>query len=203
MVCGGQITMAEAAPSSGKSRLIIVALPLLIFIGLAIVFAMQLTSGRDTSELPSALIGKPVPVFDLPALEGLKDQTGSPVPKLASTDLKGDLILVNIFASWCVPCRQEHPVLMHLAERENLKIAGINYKDKPGNALRFLGALGNPYDRVGIDRKGRTAIEWGFYGIPETLLVDAKGLVRHKIVGPITADKLRILEAKINEYGGG
>ncbi len=194
--------MTDVTSSSGKSRLIIVALPLIVFIGLAVVFAMQLTSGRDVSELPSALIGKPAPVFDLPALEGLKDRSGNPVPKLASSDLKDELTLVNIFASWCAPCREEHPVLMHLAARDTVKIVGINYKDKPTNALRFLGALGNPYDRVGIDRKGRTAIDWGFYGIPETLLVDADGLVRHKIVGPITADKLAVLEAKIKELGG-
>jgi len=195
--------MAETVKKSATTRLIIFALPLLLFIGLAVIFAMQLTSGRAVSELPSALIGKPVPVFDLPPLAGLKGKDGSVIPKLASTNLKGGPTLVNIFASWCAPCRAEHPVLMQLAKRDDLKIMGINYKDNPGNALRFLGTLGNPYDRVGTDREGRAAIDWGFYGIPETLLVDADGIVRHKIVGPITADKFERLNKEIAKLKAG
>ncbi|MGI9354915.1 MAG: DsbE family thiol:disulfide interchange protein [Rhizobiaceae bacterium] len=195
--------MAEAARKSATTRLIVLALPLLLFVSLAVVFAMQLTSGRDVSELPSALIGKPVPVFDLPPLEGLKASDGQAIPKLASTDLKGGPVLVNIFASWCAPCRTEHPVLMQLAKRGDLRIMGINYKDQPGNALRFLGVLGNPYDRVGADIRGRTAIDWGFYGIPETLLVDGNGIVRHKIVGPITAEKFERLNEEIAKLKAG
>ncbi|EFL89645.1 DsbE family thiol:disulfide interchange protein [Ahrensia sp. R2A130] len=176
-------------------------IPLAIFGGLVGIFAVQLLSGRDSGELPSALIGKTAPSFDLPALPGLMND-GQPVPALASTDLPGDLRLVNIFASWCAPCRAEHPVLMALAERYEVDIVGINYKDKDPNALKFLNELGNPYSRVGTDQPGRTAIEWGFYGIPETFLVDAKGVVRHKIVGPIDAKKFELLQAKITELKG-
>ena len=179
-------------------RLLLLAAPLIFFGALAAVFYFQLVSGKDTSELPSALIGKPVPAFDLQPLEGFSEQ-GKPVPGLKSADLTGKISLVNIFASWCAPCRAEHPVLMKLAENKELTIVGINYKDEAENARRFLGVLGNPYSRVGVDPKGRTAIEWGFYGIPETLLVGPDGIVRHKIVGPIDPEKFRDLKAKIQE----
>ncbi len=179
-------------------RLIALASPLIIFGALAAVFYFELTSGKDNSELPSALIGKPVPVFDLQPLAGLKTD-GEIIPGLKSANLKGRITLVNIFASWCAPCRVEHPVLLKLAKNPELDIVGINYKDKGENALRFLGALGNPYKRVGVDSKGRTAIEWGFYGIPETLLVGPDGIVRHKIVGPISAEKFKTLKAEIQK----
>ena len=189
------------ADTSNRTRLWMM-IPLAIFGGLVGIFAVQLLSGRDAGELPSALIGKPAPSFDLPALPGL-ERGGEPVPALASTALKGDLRLVNIFASWCAPCRAEHPVLMALAERYEVDIVGINYKDRDPNALKFLNELGNPYSRVGADHPGRTAIEFGFYGIPETFLVDAEGIVRHKIVGPIDAKKFEGLQAKIAELKGG
>jgi len=186
------------AKASSAPKLLLAAIPLLIFGGLVGVFGYQLLSGRDTSELPSALIGRPVPTFDLPALPNLK-AAGKAVPGLATTDLKGRVKLVNIFASWCAPCRAEHPVLMKLSEDTRFDVVGINYKDEPQNALRFLGALGNPFTNVGSDRKGRTAIEWGFYGIPETLLVDERGIIRHKVVGPISAEKYDVLKAQIDK----
>ena len=186
--------MADNRPSA--IRMIVLAAPLVLFGALAAVFYFQLVSGKDTSELPSAFIGKPVPVFDLEPLADL-NADGKPVPGLKSDDLLGKISLVNIFASWCVPCRQEHPALMKLAENKELTIVGINYKDLGENARRFLGTLGNPYSRVGVDRKGRTAIEWGFYGIPETLLVDQNGIVRHKIVGPIDTKKFAALKEKV------
>ena len=179
-------------------RWLLPLLPIVVFGGLAAIAFMQLTSGRDTGVIPSAYIGKPAPKFELPPLPQLK-VAGEPVPGLRTGDLEGKLHLVNIFASWCAPCRAEHPVLMKLAEDERLDVAGINYKDDPGNALRFLGQLGNPYTRVGVDPKGRTAIEWGFYGIPETLLVGPDGIVRHKIVGPIDPEKFKALKVKIQE----
>jgi len=188
--------MSDARPSA--IRLLLLAAPLIMFGALAAVFYFQLVSGKDTSELPSALIGKPVPVFDLQPLAGLKID-GDQVPGLKSQDLLDKISLVNIFASWCAPCRAEHPALMKLAENKELTIVGINYKDQGENARRFLGTLGNPYSRVGVDRKGRTAIEWGFYGIPETLLVDTKGIVRHKIVGPIDAKKFEALRVKVQD----
>lgn len=188
----------QSANRPSVGRIVALASPLLIFAGLAVIFAMQLTSGKDVSELPSALIGKPVPVFDLQPLDGLKSD-GKPVSGLKSSDLMGKVSLVNIFASWCAPCRAEHPVLVEMAKTDGLTIFGINYKDQQENALRFLGALGNPYERVGVDQNGRTAIEWGFYGIPETLLVGPDGIVRHKVVGPITADKYEVLRQEIKK----
>ena len=179
-------------------RMFLVAIPLLIVGGLFGVFGYELILGRDKSELPSALIGKSAPQFELAALPGLK-AGNAPIPGLSTENLKGRVKVVNIFASWCAPCRAEHPVLMNLSEDRRFDVVGINYKDDPENALRFLGALGNPYTNVGVDRKGRTAIEWGFYGIPETLLVDAGGVIRHKIVGPISAEKLAVLKSEIDK----
>jgi cytochrome c biogenesis protein CcmG/thiol:disulfide interchange protein DsbE len=179
-------------------RLIVVFAPLLVFGALVAVFFTQLMSGKDTSELPSALIGKQVPQFELPALPGLKT-AGQQVPGLKSEDFKDKVTLINIFASWCAPCRAEHPVLMSLSKNPDLTIFGINYKDVDENALRFLGALGNPYDRVGTDQKGRTAIDWGFYGVPETLLVGPDGVIRFKIVGPISAQKFDELKIEIDK----
>jgi len=192
--------MDDKASSSRPSlgRLLALATPLLVFGALAAVFFFQLTSGKNVAELPSALLGKQVPKFDLGPLEGLK-RNNEQVAGLKSEDLLGKVSLVNIFASWCVPCRAEHPVLMKLAENKELNIVGINYKDGGENALRFLGSLGNPYSRVGVDQNGRIAIEWGFYGIPETLLVGPDGIVRHKIVGPIDAKKFQTLRTKIQE----
>lgn len=202
-VCGGQRAAMVEVPAEPKSRaslgrMIALSTPLILFGALVGVFFFQLMSGRDTSELPSALIGKPAPAFDLPALDGLKTE-GIAVPGFRTQDLRGKVSLVNIFASWCAPCRAEHPVLMKLAENKGLTLHGINYKDKGENALRFLGALGNPYARVGVDRKGRSAIDWGFYGIPETLLVGPDGIVRHKIVGPIDAAKFQALKVEIEK----
>jgi len=193
-----QKSASPAAKKVSVGRLLALASPLIVFGALAAVFAMQLTSGKDVSELPSAFIGKPVPVFDLKPLDGL-NANGNPVSGLKSEDLHGKVTLVNIFASWCAPCRAEHPVLIEMAKTKGLTIVGINYKDQQENALRFLGALGNPYDRVGVDTKGRTAIEWGFYGIPETLLVGPDGIVRHKVVGPITAQKYDVLRKEIEK----
>ena len=188
----------DSKPKLSAIRLLALASPLLIFGALAAVFFFQLTSGKDTSELPSALIGKPVPNFDLEALDGLR-AGGQPIAGLKSADLLGKVSLVNIFASWCAPCRAEHPVLIDLAKDKRLNVVGINYKDQGENARRFLGTLGNPYSRVGVDPKGRTAIEWGFYGIPETLLVGPDGLVRHKVVGPIDAKKFKMLKAEMKK----
>ena len=110
------------------------------------------------------------------------------MPALTDAAIAGDLTLVNVWASWCVPCRQEHPLLMQLAERGSVKVVGINYKDQPENALRFLGELGNPYEAVGVDASGRTAIDWGVYGVPESYLVDETGTIVYKKVGPFSEE---------------
>ncbi len=160
-------------------------LPLLLFLGLAGVFLFQLLSGRDASVVPSALIGAPAPQTNLPPLEG------SPLPGIESAAFDGKLTLVNVWASWCAPCRQEHPLLMELAQDENLVIAGLNYKDRPAQARGFLAELGNPYDAIGVDGSGRTAIDWGVYGVPETFLVGPDGTILYKHVGPFTAQSMR------------
>jgi len=165
-------------------------LPLGIFAALAAVFLLRLLSGGDPSAIPSVLVGKPVPEFSLPALEGLA-RDGSTVPGLSTADLKGGVSLVNIFASWCGPCRQEHPLLEELAADPRIKVLGINYKDVPENARRFLGELGNPYAAVGVDDRGRAAIDWGVYGVPETFLIGPDGIIRHKIIGPLSERALR------------
>jgi cytochrome c biogenesis protein CcmG/thiol:disulfide interchange protein DsbE len=168
-------------------------LPLGIFSVLAIIFAFALRTG-DPSKLPSALIGKTVPAIELQGLEGLTD-AGRPVGGLASADLAGGQVsVVNFWASWCVPCVQEHPVLVTLKERTGVRVFGVNYKDQAAAARRFLGRYGNPYFAVGVDGNGRAAIEWGVYGMPETFVVNGRGEIVYKHVGPITPEAL---EAKI------
>ncbi|MGJ3265181.1 MAG: DsbE family thiol:disulfide interchange protein [Salinarimonas sp.] len=181
-----------AADPAPRSRVrVLFLLPVLIFSGLAVVFLIGLFG--DPSRVPSVLIGRAAPEVSLPPLEGLVE-AGVQIPGFSTADLAGTdeapVTLVNVWASWCGPCRIEHPVLMELAELPYLTLVGINYKDAPENARRFLGALGNPYDRVGVDASGRSAIDWGVYGIPETFVVDREGIVRYKHIGPIEPGRL-------------
>lgn len=166
------------AVGKGRGRYLIAALPLVLFAGLATVFMTQLQSGRDVSEIPSALLGTKAPVLQLAALDG------SERPALTTTAITGKLTLVNVFASWCVPCRQEHPMLLELSKDPRVNVVGINYKDRNDNALRFLGELGNPYAAIGVDPNGKAAIDWGVYGIPESYLVSPDGTILYKKVGP-------------------
>jgi cytochrome c biogenesis protein CcmG, thiol:disulfide interchange protein DsbE len=167
--------------------------PLAIFAILALLFAFALRSG-DPSKLPSALIGKRVPEISFAALDGLKDGT-EPVGGFAAAELaSGKVTVVNFWASWCVPCVQEHPVLGTLKQRTGTPIFGVNYKDETSQARRFLGRYGNPFTAVGVDADGRGAIEWGVYGMPETFIVNGRGEIVYKHVGPITAESL---EAKL------
>lgn len=159
-------------------RRVLFLLPLLVFLLVAGYFGLQLTSGADPSRLPSALIDKPVPDFALPALPG-RDRG------LSASDLTGEVQLVNVFASWCVPCRAEHPLLIRLAREEGVTVRAINYKDDPDDALAWLDRLGDPYASIGADRDGRAAIDWGVYGVPETFVVDARGRIRYRHVGPL------------------
>jgi cytochrome c biogenesis protein CcmG/thiol:disulfide interchange protein DsbE len=159
-------------------RRLVYLLPVLLFVLVAGYFALGLR--RDPALLPSALLDKPAPEFDLPGLGGK--------PGLARADLAGHVVLVNFFASWCAPCREEHPLLMRLAEEGRITLYGIDYKDKPDDAARLLAQLGDPYRRIGVDQAGRTAIDFGVYGVPETYVVDAAGRIRYRQVGPITAD---------------
>jgi cytochrome c biogenesis protein CcmG/thiol:disulfide interchange protein DsbE len=151
--------------------------PLAIFVLIAIFLGIGLT--RDPREVPSPLIGKPVPQFRLAAVQGR-------TLGLASEDLRGEVAVVNVFASWCTACRDEHPLWMELARQRALPIHGLNYKDAPDDAARWLNELGDPYTRTGADRDGRVGIDWGVYGVPETYVVDRHGIIRDKIIGAIT-----------------
>jgi len=162
-------------------------LPLAFFVGLAALFIFGLQTG-DPSKLPSALLGKPAPEFVLPPLEGLKEN-GVPMPGFARSDLaKGEVSIMNVWASWCVPCRAEHPFLTQIAKQSGAPLFGLNYKDPTDAARRFLGHYGNPFKAVGVDASGRTAIEWGVYGVPETFIISKDGRILHKHVGPIDAN---------------
>jgi cytochrome c biogenesis protein CcmG/thiol:disulfide interchange protein DsbE len=155
-------------------------LPVVVFAALAVYLALALAPGRDPHVLPSVLIDRPAPAFDLATLGG--------GPALARDALKGQVVLVNFFASWCVPCRVEQPLLMRLAEQDHLPLYGIAYKDKPQDAAAFLKQLGDPYRAVGLDREGRTGIDFGVYGVPETYVIDQAGRIRYRHVGPLTAE---------------
>jgi cytochrome c biogenesis protein CcmG/thiol:disulfide interchange protein DsbE len=185
--------VAEAA-APRRIRLLYL-LPAIVFAGLALLFLIRLFAG-DPSRVPSALIGRPVPDFVLAPLEGLRTD-GQPVPGLASADLKGRTTVVNVWASWCAPCRQEHPLLVELARDPSIRVVGINYKDNPENARRFLGALGNPFAAVGVDPNGRTSIDWGVYGVPETFIIGPDGRIRYKHIGPLTPETLPEFKARL------
>ena len=188
---------AEDDGNIGRRRLL-VAVPLIAFLVLVVLFLIRLFAG-DPSRIPSALIGHPAPQTVLPGLVGL-DRDGKPVPGIDPNDFKGAVTVVNVWASWCVPCHDEAPLLMQLAQNQRLRVVGINYKDEPENARRFLGRYGNPFAAAGADRNGRAAIEWGVYGVPETFLVGRDGRIDYKLVGPITPDNLQsVLKPEIEK----
>ncbi len=173
-----------------KPRIWFSILPLFVFLGIAgASYSLLSTDGRNVSALPSALLDKPAPNLGVPPLDGLTTNNQQ-VPGMAQDLFKGKVSIVNIFASWCVPCRQEHPQIIKLAEDERVQIVGINHKDGTKNALGFLAELGNPYDIVGVDRSGRASIEWGVYGIPETFIVNHEGTIIFKHVGPLSEKDL-------------
>lgn len=179
-----------------KSRLLYLV-PVAIFLVVSVGLAIGLT--RDPSILPSALLDHAAPDFELPPIEGV--ERGG----FARADLKGEgPVLVNVFASWCIPCRVEHPLLLRLAEEEGVTIYGINYKDPPAQARAWLEELGDPFARIGADRNGRVGIEWGVYGVPETFVVDRDGQIRHKHVGPLQPrDWDRTIRPLLEELGSG
>jgi cytochrome c biogenesis protein CcmG/thiol:disulfide interchange protein DsbE len=186
-------TTASAEPpaaGSGSRRRGLLLAPALIFAAVVVMFVFALQKG-DPSKLPSALIGKPAPPLDLPPLDGLAGKDGQPAVALASQALAtGQVSVVNFWASWCAPCVEEHPLLVQLAANRGVKLFGINYKDQAANARRFLGRYGNPFTAVGVDASGRAAIEWGVYGMPETFVVDGRGVIAYKHVGPLTPTSL-------------
>ena len=169
------MSTAEQAPRRRSRGRALVLLPATLFAALAAAFYWGLMNSDD--RLPSALIGRAVPEFDLPPIEGRDDG-------LSSSDLRGEVSIVNVWASWCVPCRVEMPLLVELAAQGTVPIHGINYKDAPDAALAFLDETGDPYTRIGADRSGRASIDWGVYGLPETFVIDAQGRIAYKHVGP-------------------
>ena len=192
--------MSEPANSttSPRSRPWLMVLPLIGFLALAGLFLLRLYGG-DPSKIPSALIGRPAPQTALPALEGLV-VGGAQVPGLDPAVFKGKVSIVNVWASWCVPCHDEAPLLTELGKDKRLQLVGINYKDAPDNARRFLGRYGNPFGIVGVDSNGRASIEWGVYGVPETFVVGREGTIVYKMVGPVTpANFETVLKAEIDK----
>jgi cytochrome c biogenesis protein CcmG, thiol:disulfide interchange protein DsbE len=168
---------AEKAPR--RSRLLIL-LPLVVFLGLGAIFLLQLFSGRDVSEIPSALIGQPAPPTKLAPLDGAQ------LPGIDSALFKGKVTVLNVWASWCAPCREEHPWLLALSQDSRFELAGMNYKDKSDNAKAFLAQMGNPYAAIGVDAAGRAGIDWGVYGVPETFIIGKDGKIAFKHVGPLS-----------------
>jgi cytochrome c biogenesis protein CcmG/thiol:disulfide interchange protein DsbE len=171
--------------------------PLLLFAAVVVVLAIGLS--LNPREVPSPLIGKAVPEFALPPVKDRK-------LGLSSRDLKGEVSLVNVFASWCVACRDEHPIFMHLKSQGFVPIHGLNYKDRPEDAARWLEMLGDPYTRTGADLDGLVSIDWGVYGVPETFVIDRNGRIAYKHIGPVTPEvletKLRPLIARLSAPQG-
>jgi cytochrome c biogenesis protein CcmG/thiol:disulfide interchange protein DsbE len=180
--------MSALPQTPPRGRRILVLLPLAVFLALTALFLVRLFSG-DPSRIPSALIGHPAPDIDLPPVAGL-ERDGTAIPGITAADFRGHVTVVNVWASWCIPCHDEAPFLLYLAGDTRIRVIGINYKDQPDNARRFLNRYGNPFAASGADQNGRAAIEWGVYGVPETFLVGRDGRIAYKLVGPLGAENL-------------
>ena len=176
---------AAGNPAKVRSGRPAFLVPLIVFGALTLLFAIGL--GLDPRLVPSPLIGKPVPQFDLPPVKGR-------TLGLATADLMGEVALVNVFASWCTECREEHPLLMRMSRGKRVAIHGLNYKDRPQDAERWLNEFGDPYVRTGADVSGRVGIDWGVYGVPETFVVDREGRIAYKHIGVLTP---KVLEETI------
>ena len=178
------LTTPNSEPRSRplRQRRLAFLLPLGVFLILVVALALGMT--RNPGTIPSALIGKPVPQFSLPPVKGR-------TLGLSSDDLRGEVSLVNVFASWCVACREEHPVFMQMKDDGIVPIHGLNYKDQPDNAAKWLNTMGDPYARTGADVNGRVAIDWGVYGVPETFVITRDGRVAYKHIGEVTPKVLK------------
>jgi cytochrome c biogenesis protein CcmG, thiol:disulfide interchange protein DsbE len=181
-------TTATEDTTGLRRRRIIVFIPLFVFLGLAALFVIRLGAG-DASRIPSALIGHPAPATNLPALAGV-ERNGKPIPGIDTETFRGAVTLLNVWASWCVPCVDEVPLLVRLSRDPRFKVVGINYKDTPENARKFLARYGNPFAATGADANGRASIEWGVYGVPETFVIGRDARIAYKLIGPITPDNL-------------
>jgi cytochrome c biogenesis protein CcmG, thiol:disulfide interchange protein DsbE len=179
-------------------RRALVLIPLALFLGLAGLFLIRLFAG-DPSLIPSPLIGRPAPPTTLPPIAGL-ERNGTPLPGINSAEFKDAVTVVNVWASWCVPCRDEAPLLMQLAKDNRFRLVGINYKDEAENARRFLARFGNPFAAAGADQSGRAGIEWGVYGVPETFVIGRDGKIAYKLVGPLSEDNIdSVLKPQIDK----
>jgi cytochrome c biogenesis protein CcmG/thiol:disulfide interchange protein DsbE len=179
--------MSSLEKEERPRRRLIVFLPLALFLALAALFYMQL--GGDKSRVPSVLIGRPAPETVLPPVEGL-ERDGKSLPGIAPSLFSGQVTLVNVWASWCVPCHDEAPLLHKIAQDKRIQLVGIDQKDNPENARRFLARYGNPFTAVGADANGRASIEWGVYGVPETFIVGRDGKIAYKLIGPIAPENI-------------
>jgi cytochrome c biogenesis protein CcmG/thiol:disulfide interchange protein DsbE len=179
----------DVAPEAARRSRILVLLPLVVFAGLAALFAYRLNTTRDVSFIPSVLIGRDAPATDLPPVTGLV-RNGQPVPGLAAADFKGAVTVLNVWSSWCGSCPEEVPLLVQLARDTRIRVVSINYKDKADNARQFLSRYGNPFVASGADLNGRASIEWGVYGVPETFLIGRDGRIAYKLVGGITRESI-------------
>ena len=176
MLNNAQDLQLAAAANTGLRRRAFVV-PLAVFATIAVLLAVGLT--LNPREIPSPLIGKPVPQFELPPVRGR-------TLGLGTSDLKGEVSIVNVFASWCVSCKEEHPVFMQMQRERLVPIHGLNYKDRPEDVEKWLDDMGDPYTRTGADIDGRVAIDWGVYGVPETFVIDREGRIAYKHIGPVT-----------------
>jgi cytochrome c biogenesis protein CcmG, thiol:disulfide interchange protein DsbE len=191
--------LSDRPPPVRRSLLLVV--PAIAFAALAAALFLRLRSGADPAALPSAMIGKPAPSFALPAVPGLT-VAGAPVPGLSSADLKGQITVLNVFASWCAPCQVEHAMLMRLAKEPGIRLVGIDYKEpSPEAGQRFLARHGVPFSAVGADADGRAAIDFGVYGVPETFIIGPDGVIRDKLVGILTPENFASVLARIRAAG--
>src|SRR5437588_3873165 len=195
------MTQVPQTETPRRSRIVLLV-PLCAFLALAALFLIRLGAG-DPGRIPSALIGRPAPMTSLPPIAGLA-RDGKPLPGLDPAEFQGRVSLVNVWASWCVPCHDEVPFLQQLAQDPRIRLVGIDYKDQPDNARRFLNRYGNPFAASGADQNGRAAIEWGVYGVPESFVVGRDGRIAYKLVGPITAENFeRVLLPELQKALGG
>jgi len=173
-----------------KKQLLI--FPSIVFFSILLIFFYLLIIERDPTKLPSKLLNKNVPKFETETLLGREKF-------ISSKEFGNEITLVNFFATWCKPCRDEHVYILRLLNKKKLKIIGINYKDNPKKAIKWLKELGNPYSNVALDKSGRIAIDWGVYGIPETFVINSKGIIKYKHVGPIAQKAYLKINSVINE----
>ncbi len=181
-----------------RPRVWVAIIPRAIFAAIGALFWQGLGAG-DPSKLPSALIGKAAPDVALPPLDNLAGPGGA-VPGIDPAAFRGAVTIVNVWASWCIPCHEEAPLFLKVAQDKRIRVVGVNYKDQPDKALNFLKRYGNPFAAVGVDASGRAGIEWGVYGVPETFVVGRDGKIAYKLVGPLTPDNIdRVLRPEIDK----